>query len=242
MVSQVLSNDQLRAAYDRDGADSSSLESASFVDPALFFNMLFGSDKFEPYVGRLKLAAFASVAAGRHQPLTKSDLRKITTPSKVDGFGTYVHTWIALNRVGVCLTCPCAWLCRRGGCRGGDGSGGAVGRGEGAAGTERQGGTSQAHHGLLSDVKRRLRRPVADPSSCCLPGFQVKCAMHLVTLLDKSVKGDSAGFQTWCEKEAAELANAAFGPTMLIAVRAWGEQYSSVLFTIVSHGGNKYTY
>lgn len=108
MVSQVLSNDQLRAAYDRDGADSSSLESASFVDPALFFNMLFGSDKFEPYVGRLKLAAFASVAAGSPHPLTKSDLRKITTPSKVDGFGTYVHTWIALNRVGVCLTCPCA--------------------------------------------------------------------------------------------------------------------------------------
>jgi hypothetical protein len=61
--------------------------------------------------------------------------------------------------------------------------------------------------------------------------------MHLVTLLDKSVKGDSAGFQTWCEKEAAELANAAFGPTMLIAVRAWGEQHSSVLFTIVSHMG-----
>lgn len=68
----MLSNDQLRAAYDRDGADSSSLESASFVDPALFFNMLFGSDKFEPYVGRLKLAAFASVAAGSHH-----------TPSKV---------------------------------------------------------------------------------------------------------------------------------------------------------------
>jgi hypothetical protein len=61
---QVLSNDQLRAAYDRDGAESSSLETATFVDPALFFNMLFGSDKFEPYVGRLKLAAFASVAAG----------------------------------------------------------------------------------------------------------------------------------------------------------------------------------
>ena len=30
------------------------------LDPALFFTVLFGSEKFEPYVGRLKLSHFVS--------------------------------------------------------------------------------------------------------------------------------------------------------------------------------------
>jgi hypothetical protein len=54
----VLSSDQLRAAYDREGTEAAT--DVNFVDPAFFFNMLFGSEKFEPYVGKLKLAQVAS--------------------------------------------------------------------------------------------------------------------------------------------------------------------------------------
>ena len=56
----VLSNEQLRAAYDREGAEAAAVAEAPVIDPALFFNVLFGSEKFEPYVGRLKLSHVAS--------------------------------------------------------------------------------------------------------------------------------------------------------------------------------------
>lgn len=56
----MLSNDQLRAAYDKDGEEAVSANDTAFVDPAMFFNMLFGSERFQPYVGRLKLGHMAS--------------------------------------------------------------------------------------------------------------------------------------------------------------------------------------
>jgi len=60
---QTLSNDQLRAAYDRDGrSESSAAVDASVVqdiDATVFFNVMFGSTLVEPYVGELWIASIA---------------------------------------------------------------------------------------------------------------------------------------------------------------------------------------
>lgn len=55
---QVLSDAQLRAAYDRDGKDGLSGDKTSAVtqcDPALIFTFLFGNDSFNDIIGRLQL-------------------------------------------------------------------------------------------------------------------------------------------------------------------------------------------
>ena len=54
---QVLSSDELRARYDASGKDG--LGETEFADTSAFFAALFGSDKFEPLVGRLDLATMA---------------------------------------------------------------------------------------------------------------------------------------------------------------------------------------
>jgi hypothetical protein len=56
---QVLQNPQLRASYDRTGKDAT--KDHAFVDPSAFFTVLFGSDKFQPYIGELALASMANV-------------------------------------------------------------------------------------------------------------------------------------------------------------------------------------
>ena len=48
---QVLSDPQLRAAYDRDGAGATADVGFQY-DAAIFFNALFGSQRFEPWVWR----------------------------------------------------------------------------------------------------------------------------------------------------------------------------------------------
>lgn len=56
---QVLSDAQLRAAYDRDGKDGLSGDKTSVanekVDPSLIFTFLFGNDSFNDIIGRLQL-------------------------------------------------------------------------------------------------------------------------------------------------------------------------------------------
>ena len=56
---QVLSDEKLRAAYDKGGKEALSGDkteiSPESVDPSLVFTMLFGSDAFEPYIGRLQV-------------------------------------------------------------------------------------------------------------------------------------------------------------------------------------------
>ena len=52
---QVLSDEQLRANYDNRGKDG--VEGAPKMDSAAMFAMIFGSEKFEPIVGELQLAA-----------------------------------------------------------------------------------------------------------------------------------------------------------------------------------------
>jgi hypothetical protein len=54
---QVLSDDQKRDTYDRMGAAAVRSDvNLSFVDPGIFFAVLFGTDAFEPYIGQLDLA------------------------------------------------------------------------------------------------------------------------------------------------------------------------------------------
>jgi len=53
---QVLSDPKLRERYDQLGKEGLSDSALPSVDPALFFSMLFGSEQFEKYIGRLYLA------------------------------------------------------------------------------------------------------------------------------------------------------------------------------------------
>jgi hypothetical protein len=50
---QVLSNEQLRQNYDRNGLEAT--KEAQLIDSHIFFTMLFGSERFEPFVGQLAL-------------------------------------------------------------------------------------------------------------------------------------------------------------------------------------------
>jgi curved DNA-binding protein CbpA len=54
-ANQVLSDPQLRKKYDRDGKEGIQAGTAK-LDPSLFFSLLFGSERFEPWVGELHLA------------------------------------------------------------------------------------------------------------------------------------------------------------------------------------------
>jgi hypothetical protein len=52
---QVLSDDELRAAYDQGGEEG--VEGAPQFDSSTFYEMVFGSEKFEPFVGELQLTS-----------------------------------------------------------------------------------------------------------------------------------------------------------------------------------------
>jgi len=52
---QILSDDNLRAAYDRDGKGA--VDDAPRVDSAMLYAMIFGSEQFERYLGELQLAS-----------------------------------------------------------------------------------------------------------------------------------------------------------------------------------------
>ncbi|CAB9513376.1 protein DnaJ [Seminavis robusta] len=77
---QVLSDPSLRSVYDREGLEGLSPDKTSTagsgqpkVDPALLFAFLFGSDKFQDYVGRLATATSASI--GDSQDLSAGSAR-----------------------------------------------------------------------------------------------------------------------------------------------------------------------
>merc|ERR1712070_1241595 len=52
---QILSDPELRAKYDRDGKAGIE-ENVGKMDPNIFFSLLFGSERFDPWVGQLYLA------------------------------------------------------------------------------------------------------------------------------------------------------------------------------------------
>jgi len=56
---QVLGDEERRKQYDEYGKEAASR--MEFMDPGLFFTMLFGSERLEPYVGTLKLAAMVDL-------------------------------------------------------------------------------------------------------------------------------------------------------------------------------------
>ena len=52
----MLCNPQLREQYDKHGKKGLDVD---FMDTGAFFNMLFGSDRFEPFVGELFISSMA---------------------------------------------------------------------------------------------------------------------------------------------------------------------------------------
>jgi len=60
---QILSNEQSRASYDKNGKpDNQNADAmASEIDPAVFFNVMFGSTAVEPYIGELWIASVADL-------------------------------------------------------------------------------------------------------------------------------------------------------------------------------------
>jgi curved DNA-binding protein CbpA len=53
----ILSNEQLRAAYDKNGkSETNGEENQMDIDPMVFFNVMFGSTLVEPYIGELWIA------------------------------------------------------------------------------------------------------------------------------------------------------------------------------------------
>mmetsp|Transcript_38615 Transcript_38615/g.106594 ORF Transcript_38615/g.106594 Transcript_38615/m.106594 type:complete len:386 (-) Transcript_38615:186-1343(-) len=56
---QVLADETMRQKYDQHG--SAAVQGQGFMDAGFFFTMLFGSERFEPYIGTLALATAASM-------------------------------------------------------------------------------------------------------------------------------------------------------------------------------------
>lgn len=56
---QVLSDPESRKKYDREG--KSGIEGHVKMDPSTFFSLLFGSERFEPWIGELPLATVTIV-------------------------------------------------------------------------------------------------------------------------------------------------------------------------------------
>ena len=72
---QVLSDPELRARYDKvgkDGLSADKTETVAKVDPVVLFAFLFGSDKFNNYVGRLASATSATVGDSPKISVTKA--------------------------------------------------------------------------------------------------------------------------------------------------------------------------
>uniref|UniRef100_A0A0G4H904 J domain-containing protein n=1 Tax=Chromera velia CCMP2878 TaxID=1169474 RepID=A0A0G4H904_9ALVE len=72
---QVLSDEERRRQYDKYGTEAT--EHMSFIDCGVFFTMLFGSEKLEPYIGELQIATFLQgmmEAQGEVQPQSPDDI------------------------------------------------------------------------------------------------------------------------------------------------------------------------
>merc|ERR1719498_643737 len=59
---QVLSNEESRAKYDARGKDG--LDEMSFMEAGTFYQIIFGSEQFDDFIGELQLASLVSIAEG----------------------------------------------------------------------------------------------------------------------------------------------------------------------------------
>ncbi|KAG1675389.1 hypothetical protein FOA52_012308 [Chlamydomonas sp. UWO 241] len=84
---QVLCNPDLRAKYDKHGKGGLDV---SFMDGGEFFNMLFGSEQFERYVGELLLAT----AAARGGKITAAEMRRLQA-SRIDTLVIHLKATLA---------------------------------------------------------------------------------------------------------------------------------------------------
>jgi X-domain of DnaJ-containing len=74
IITQVLSDEQLRANYDANGKDG--VDNAPKMDSGALFAMIFGSEKFEPLVGELQLASQMNSEGHEDPKLTKFKQKK----------------------------------------------------------------------------------------------------------------------------------------------------------------------
>lgn len=76
----VLSNEQLRAAYDKNGKAETTAEEDAQMDPMIFFNVMFGSTLVEPYIGELGLAQTADTMMkdGANDATTQEEYESMT--------------------------------------------------------------------------------------------------------------------------------------------------------------------
>ena len=87
----MLADEQQRARYDAHGA--SGLQS-NFIDAGVFFTMLFGSERFETYIGTLRLASAASMegAISLHRLQVRQRKREVECALKlVETLAPYVR-------------------------------------------------------------------------------------------------------------------------------------------------------
>ncbi|KAA8498170.1 Chaperone protein dnaJ 10 [Porphyridium purpureum] len=74
---QVLGNEATRAAYDAHGLQHViHSENYEAVDPRTLFAMIFGSDKFDKYVGELAIAAQMEMADSANTEAARADMKK----------------------------------------------------------------------------------------------------------------------------------------------------------------------
>ena len=71
---QVLSNEEARARYDARGKEG--LDEANFMDASTFYQMVFGSENFEDFVGELQLASLVSSMEGDEPSMNGMKLKQ----------------------------------------------------------------------------------------------------------------------------------------------------------------------
>jgi hypothetical protein len=106
---QVLSDPELRQTYDQDGKDALSGDktsvNATAPDPQMLFAFLFGSDRFQPYIGRLATATSAMI--GDSPKLGMKDARELqhrrcTRLAKT--LAEKLANWVLAEEVDLCIT------------------------------------------------------------------------------------------------------------------------------------------
>ena len=82
---QTLSDEQMRAAYDRDGVSSESVQELN-IDAKVFFNVMFGSSLVQPYIGELWISSTADTVLKSAMKANVEERGKILYRSSTDYF------------------------------------------------------------------------------------------------------------------------------------------------------------